>query len=195
MDDWQDYLTVRAGVLVPLAQAGATGFLVSLLTGAVAGFFGLSKPVILALACGAVVTLGAWLWLLAEWRAALYGVAESQVSEPVMMAAETIRVELTSSDGTSGQYLDLPATRAQLESLAVGLVRGQSFTEATWTGAGRPFSRSGFVRLRDELLSRGLAVWVSDHANARGVRVTQRGMALFRHVARLADSTTPLKRR
>ena len=60
------------------------------------------------------------------------------------------------------------------------------------TGAGAPFSRAQFVQLRGEILRRGLLMWNSHNDNARGVRVTGKGMALCHHFASIRQSPTPV---
>lgn len=77
-------------------------------------------------------------------------------------------------------YFDLPATRAQLETLAVSLIAGDTISERRWTGKLRPFSVNQFRALRDALLARRMIEQVSDKDPRQGYRLTAPGRALFK---------------
>lgn len=77
-------------------------------------------------------------------------------------------------------YFDLPATRAQLETLAVSLIVGGTFSERRWAGKLRPFSVNQFRALRDALIARRMIEQVSDKDPRQGYRLTAPGRALFK---------------
>jgi hypothetical protein len=140
---------------------------------------------------GSLAALRAWHNLLEDWRALLYGVEPKPNQETESAILPPVRVELSTNDGRSIQFIDLPAEPDQLMALGAGIVEGFSFTEAQWTGTGAPFSRGQFVRLRSEMIRRGLAAWNSQNDAARGARVTGKGMALCRYFASMNQSPTP----
>jgi hypothetical protein len=112
----------------------------------------------------------------------LYGIDVEP--EPVsIIKPQPVRVELSANGGRSMQFVDLPAEQGQLVALGAGIIEVLSFTEAQWTGSGATFTRTQFMQLRGEMLRRGLLAWNSQNDNARGVRVTGKGMALCRHFA------------
>ena len=85
----------------------------------------------------------------------------------------------------------LPATMAQMQDLAAGLLAGQSFTERNFTGSGKPFSSANFRSLRDELVKRGMLAAVSDKDPRAGYRLTYAGKAAMR--AFLPDDPPPYR--
>ena len=133
-----------------------------------------------------VVVVANSLNLLDDWRILLYGPKDKLLLEPDIDVIEpqSIGVELSTNEGQSMQFIDLPAEPDQLITLGTGIVEGLSFTETQWTGAGAPFSRGQFVRLRSEMIRHELAI--------KGVRVTGKGMALCRHFASLSLTPSPL---
>jgi hypothetical protein len=135
---------VRA-VVIPLASSLITGILTALGALAVCALAG--QPLYYALAAGSLAGLGAWLVYRGHWWAIVENVLLPDRVEPEKLQ-ETTRVLITGEDGHQGDYLDLPCTEAQLISLAAGLMNGNSFSLDSWTGAGRPFSRSRFEALR-----------------------------------------------
>jgi len=195
--DEKNYLNIVSGAALPFIQAFLTGFwyaLVCLGLAATANHVKVITVPAWIIAVTGFGLAGLWKWnrFMNDFRVLLFGVEPEQIAEPVAdpepEIIEPIRVELSSNNGHTMQFFDLPATRDQLEPLASGLVEGVGFTESQWVGGGAPFSRREFVRLRDEMIRRGLAQWNSNHDTARGVRVTSKGMAVFRHVIRLSPT-------
>lgn len=91
----------------------------------------------------------------------------------------TVNVELWETPSRT-VYFDMPATRAQLETLAVSLTVGETFSERRWTGKLRPFSVNQFRALRDALLARSMIEQVSNKDPRQGYRLTAPGRALFK---------------
>jgi hypothetical protein len=192
-----EFLTIKTSVVIPGIQALVSGcFYGGAFSGvtAVANNLNLlTVPVwAVGVTVGSLVALRAWHNLLDDWRLLLYGVEPQpfQESEPINLPP--LRVELAANEGRSVQFVDLPAEPEQLIQLATGIVEGLSFTEAQWTGTGAPFSRGQFVRLRSEMIRRGLAAWNSQNDAARGARVTGKGMALCRYFASMNQPPTPV---
>ena len=108
-------------------------------------------------------------------------------------ARDVVRVEVSQAEGVTHrtQIADLDAKPDQLKQLAVGLLSGQPFSESRWTGAGQPFSRGQFARLRAVFVSRGWANWRNPEAPAQGLTVTGPGWDVLKS---LAGPTHPLNR-
>jgi len=108
--------------------------------------------------------------------------------EPVYLEPETVRIEFFDGTGskTHDRYYDLPCSRDALTKLANGLVNGIAFSETSWTGKGKPFTRGEngtFIQLRDALLARGLIQWRNTDVPTLGMEPTRAGWAAFRHLA------------
>jgi hypothetical protein len=99
---------------------------------------------------------------------------------------QPILVKITSEDGRQGTFARLPATHDQLYELAHGLLNGIPFTVQDWTGKNRPFSKSEFNRLKNEMIKRKLLEWVNPKFHRSGMQLTRAGWATIRHLARLS---------
>lgn len=186
MDDLHELQTFRAGLLLPGFQ--------SLFTGCLAGGFGaavanlaawpvIETGVIVGLA-GALLTwwdtqnrwAGAVRYVLAGPDPDLLQLEPGPDPEP----AQLVRVEL--KDDRTTQLIDLPASPAQLDSLAAGILAGKGLTVAGWVGIGKPFTRGQFETLRDVLINRNLARWING-SKAAGCELTPAGRAVIRRLA------------
>lgn len=98
---------------------------------------------------------------------------------------QTLSIELVTRKpgGMEIQIIDLGIEPVQAQALARGIMNGRSFSEAEWTGNGRPFSKREFRELRSELLERGLLEWRNPKAPAQGVVLTRSGRAVFSRLA------------
>ena len=195
-----EYLTIRTSVVIPGLQALVNGVFYGAATGGVVAVARSLEvltvpPWAVGVTVGSLAGLFVWRNLLNDWRVLLYAAdPQGEPAEQGSVIIPQVRVELSADDGRTMQFIDLPAEPEQLVALGSGVVQGLSFTEAQWCGTGAPFSRSQFVRLRGEMLRRGLLMWNSHNDNARGVRITGKGMALCRHFASMAVSPpTPKK--
>ena len=176
-------------ILLPLAAALITGAM----TGAVVLTWGWAlnfahplQPAAIVAALATVIT-----WLAGYDRARRVSEIERGIiADPPLPAeinpARTIRVELRGDDGRKMDYVDLPASFDQLHTLAMGLQSGTPFAVSSWSGTGRPFSRSEFETLRAEMIARGLASWRNPHAPAQGAELSAAGRAVIKYLA-----TTP----
>ncbi len=146
---------------------------------------------------GLVGVLIAWVILtviwMREWRW-MYGAYWQDNPQQVNQYPATVRVEFVTPNGnyTECNYLDLPATGAQLYALAKGLAAGESFSVGHWVGTGRPFTRAEFETLRVamERTTPKLAEWINPNAKGQGMKLTKAGGAVMR---KLAQGTPPLE--
>lgn len=169
-----------AGVLVPAAQALVTGLLAGIIAAALGGPW---------LPWAAGIALLTWLVLLVKWGDLVAWLVHPAPEPPT----PTIRIAVTQENGHIGALAELKGFDLdQLAQLARGLQEGQTFSEAAWTGADRPFTRAQFHELRGIFLSRGWAAWRSPGTPARGVVLTRPGQAVTRYLSGADTITTPL---
>ena len=190
--------SLRDGVIVPILQALTTGALSGLALGGVLWLAGVESAWRWSVALIPVVWLAVWLLSLSHWRASLEkllqrdlngdGVIGEQPVRIIKQPSPEVRVILERDNGRETDFIDLPAQPEQLRQLADGLLSGRQFALSAWSGAGAPFSRSEFERLRDEMIRRGLARWRNERAQAQGLEVTAPGRAVLRRFASDASS-------
>lgn len=196
--------SIGAGAFIPLAQAVASGVLLSGLVVCVAVLAGITGLLVLAGIAFFMTAFLVWLLLLANWlklnnqvlgaydRPAQVEYIDSQardvvnVEEPAQLEPAYVRIQLHADNRI--QFFDLPASGDQLRALAVGVSRGMTLAESVWTGAGRPFSRQQFAELRAELLRRGLAFWINQNSPSQGWKLNSAGA----HVLKAFATTTNL---
>jgi hypothetical protein len=116
------------------------------------------------------------------------------IGDPAQVPPERIihvRMEETKADGAwHQQRFDLPATAAQMEELAIGLMQqGRQFTNREWTGTSAPFSISEFQQLRRELIRRDLIKMSSDKDARQGYVLTLAGRKMLEQF--LPDAPSP----
>lgn len=190
---WRD-----AAMLAGLAMI--TGVFLGLALGVVLAMLNHPHPVKAGAAAWAVVQAGAWLALIARWGR-LIDVVELALGVDVNRDGRIgqepeqhlVRVEVDER-GEAGQRVtsiaELPFSPAQLARLGSGLLSGASFSEASWSGSGQPFTRSEFRQLRDTFLARGWAQWKREGATSQGVTLTSPGLAVARYFCQLTNSPT-----
>lgn len=143
----------------------------------------------------ALIAMLSWWGMLGWWSRIIktlligdqveYYEPETEPTQPAP-AMPPIRVELVQVDEGGyyrGDYIDLPCLPEQARELASGLVSGEKFAVAAWTGKGRPFSRNQFEVLRVTLLQKGLIRWASPHGRTVGLELTPAGRAIFKRLA------------
>jgi hypothetical protein len=129
----------------------------------------------------ALTGAGVWFSYLRRWNY-LTGLEPYQEPDPLpTYDPGRVKIELLENGGQTGHFLTLPARAEQLAELGRGIERGAGLGINSWVGSGRPFSRSEFEALRDELLRRGLLAWVNERARAQGVILTPQGRAVMRY--------------
>lgn len=184
--------SLESDVAVPLAQSLATGFLLGGATGLAGVWLQAPDPLALGVGVGVVATVGTWAMLLRQVRDLLWTVITTVSQERTEPERPTVRVEVAQEGGRVVRYLDLPGDPDRLAVLARGVLAGRPLSEATWCGAGRPFSRGEFADLRAELLRAGLARWRNPQAPAQGVILTPAGRAVLRRLAQ-GEPPTPAR--
>lgn len=166
---------LERGCLIPLAQSFITGVFVALIAGGIAVWMKWDALPI-ALITGACAALLWWYGSLQLWRNDVYqplpGLAEPVQSTTPQITPITIHMDRQIS------MVDLPASPAQLRDLSAGLLAGMSFSEASWSGEGRPFSRDQFRKLRDVYLQKGWIAWANPKSKNQGVSLTRSGAAV-----------------
>lgn len=186
------YASPSVAVVVPLAQSVITGVLVGFGVGALSWLVGSGQPVKVGLAIWLVCQGCTWLVMLVRWSRLVdrietalerfLGVGVEQPGEPITQI-EPIRVEILDRPARRTTFIDLPARPEQLLALSDGLARGVPLAEGSWTGAGRPFSKTEFHTLRDAMLKGGLLVPKNANAPAQGFQLTAAGRHLIKQCA------------
>jgi len=174
--------TLESDVAVPLAQALAIGVLLGGATGLVGTWLQAPDPWALGLGVGCGACVLTWGALLRQVRDLLWQVRTALAPEPEP-ERPTVRVELAHQGEKRVQYLDLPGDPDRLAHLARKVLAGEPFSEARWTGAGRPFSKGEFQALRAELLRAHLVRWRNPGAPAQGLELTPAGRAVLQRIA------------
>lgn len=186
---------MTAGAWLPLAQAGISGGIVAAVILALALYGRARSPLVWAVSGGLLVMGLSWLRLQRHWfrltsLESLVGVDLDQDGQ-IGANASPVCIRLQEIKG-DGHYQEtrytLPATQEQLESLAAGILRGESFSESVWTGKGRPFSVSEFRGLRAELIRRGLVALANPKDSRQGYAFTVAGRQVLQG---FTDSPSP----
>lgn len=168
------------GCFIPLGQALATGLLCGAATLGLALWLKWEDPAAVSLIA---VGVGAGLWWISYiliWREAVF--ADLRPVQPILQQAETVRVDFREESRMA--FPELPASMEQMNDLAIGLLAGAPFSEATWCGEGRPFSRGQFQAVRGEFLKQGWARWKNEKATNQGMEISPAGWAVCRELAR-----------
>lgn len=179
---------LRSDVAVPCVQAAITGLLATGVSGGVAAL--VSGDVLTAGGVfGGLVTGVAWLLLLWQHRDLLWeretitGIdldGDGQTGKS--MTRIEVKIPATEQRGSQTKIIDLPATPEQLRTLAQGML-DKRMAEGEWCGKGKLFSKPKFYTLRQELIDRGLMVWVNPKAHTQGTELTAVGRSVFRRLA------------
>jgi hypothetical protein len=190
----------REAVVIPLAQSVITGVFIGLASGAGAAVLHFEQPVTIGAALGCCVMAGSWLSYRGRWAHMLEALAgvdldkDGVIGEPPPPQPTGTTIEIISEDRRAGDYVFLPGIEPErLQQLGAGLMAGQSFNQAAWTGSGRPFSRREFEALRGEFLRRGLCTWRNPAAPAQGCELTPPGEAVARYFAHMETNHSPTR--
>jgi len=184
--------TLESDVVVPLAQALATGVLLGGATGLVGTWAQAPDPWALALGVGCGATVVTWGLMLRQVRDLLWQVRTALAPEPTEEPERpVVRVELAHQGDRRVQYLDLPGDPELLAHLARRVLAGDPLSEARWTGKRGPFSKAEFQTLRAELLRAGVVRWRNPGAPAQGLELTPAGRVVFRRLAQGGEPPTP----
>jgi hypothetical protein len=199
--------TVTAGVTLPLLQSGVTCLVCGLVGVGLGLWFRWRSWPVVSLGLGLVGFTLSWYLLQKHWLSLtglerLTGIdldGNGQIGNlsPQSKALDEVRVYVSEvkPDGhiTGNQSIyNFPCTSEQLVELARGLVEeGESFSERTWCGSGRPFSVGTFRELRSEFIRRGLVSLASVKDSRQGYCLTVGGRHVLAGVlAELSPSPT-----
>lgn len=169
---------VETGCLLPFFQSLITGVLVGLIAAGAATWMELTNPWMLGLIIGAVGAFWWWVSSIHLWRRDTYHIPDYLLPEPEPVQATSSQPIIINMDRQQTIFADLPAEREDLRQLAEGLLSGVPFAEDSWIGQYKPFSKSQFRAVRDEMIARKLARWVNPNARAQGVALTREGYEL-----------------
>jgi hypothetical protein len=199
-DKRQHLHTLEGGAWLPFFQSTFTGLIVGFSMLFLAIVFKWDKPGNWGLALGSIAWVITWLTLQRHWLSLTAlekletltntdingdGVIGAPNTDPV--ESPTVHISMTDADHHRTILFDLPASDAQMQTLAQGLLNNIPLSERNWTGKGNPFSIQQYTRLRDELILRGLAVQINQKDPRQGYSLTAAGRALMKHY-----SPTPL---
>lgn len=191
----RDLHNVQAGVVVPLAQAGISGLGLGLVAGLLAYTLDARHPLVFGLAFGILSIVAIWLLLLRRWlvltaeRITHRDINSDGVIGPPKPRQEIKLDLLHQTPGTNSvryTYATVKVSRQQLILLARGLAGGRPFSEAEWSGTGKPFSRPEFRELRAEMVRRDLVSLASEAGFSRqGYILTDLGKRTIDRLAKL----------
>jgi len=176
--------SLESDVLVPLAQAGATGVVVALAGGVVAIW--LRWPWWWPVAGGCLSMATAWLMLLGAHRRLLWiyetvSEAVEAVKEEREPKSEQVLVELyqrtDNQNRVQARRFELPpgVTVRAFRDWARDVAGGRSAARAQWVGPGRPFSRDSYDQFSQAMEKLGILANVP----GKGRQVTAGGRHLL----------------
>jgi hypothetical protein len=176
-------LTGLGAVAALFCIGGGAGVAVFAGVGLVA--LGLRWPVRVPVVGAGVAVLAVFAWWLAKTERLLWITETIRQTVPAKAPAldvPHVRVEISEPDARRMAFLNLPGTPEQLTTLARGLLLGRPFSEAEWSGGGRPYTRAEFRELRAQLIERGVCRW-RDGGPSQGVEMTRAGVAVMERIA------------
>ena len=184
--------TFMSAVIIPGVQTLISGFLSGLTFGVIWWALTLPQPWKAGWIFGLLISVTFWAINLRAWTMRLEKLLNVDLNfdgykgpPPPPAPIPRVKIELGQIHEGSRQLdiIDLPATPDQLRTLAQGVLAGRTFAEDVW--APGLFSKPAFSKLRDEMVSRGLARWKNPNAHAQGVEPTAAGKAILRKLAEI----------
>ncbi|HEC61415.1 hypothetical protein LCGC14_0761740 [marine sediment metagenome] len=176
-EDKTELLRSSVAIVIPALQAIVSGLLAGLAAGSLAPLVDLPS-LDTFLVVSSLIAMFAWFNLLRAWREAIIPTYDKPTHRGYN---SNVRLEIGRENSTS--IVNLPVSRTDLKTLAMGLDSGLSFSESSWTGRGALFSRSEFRQLRDVMIKRKLLQWVNPYARAQGLELTRTGRAVMRYLS------------
>lgn len=182
------YQTPGVAVYIPLLQAGVSGILSGVAAGTLAGMLKFYPFHVTGLAF-VFVTLLVWVALQLRWSRLVIELEQALgvdlnrngvIDQPEQK--QTVRLEVKTDNGWKFAELE-GVDLVDLQDLARGVLAGQTFSESSWTGSGRPFSRAQFRRIRDTFVARNWLEWKNADAPAQGLQLTPQGKAVCRYLS------------
>lgn len=178
--------TLEAGAWLPGMQSFISGFVIGLITLALAYIVRVRSPWVFAIITGGLSWVACWFALQYHWLdlTRLEGLTGLDLNRDGLVGMDppepvTVRVRVEKiKDNNSYQEIiyNLPGTLTQLTELARGLLLDDlPLSERCWTGSGRPFSVLSFRNLRSELIRRGLVELANEKDARQGFILTDDG--------------------
>jgi hypothetical protein len=97
-------------------------------------------------------------------------------------------VSVTTASGHEGFFMSLPFDQDKFNQVCRYIVKHDyEFSQALLGGRGKIMSRPDFETLRTQMVSRGLARWVSGYSHNQSTELTPSGRAIVRRYAGMAD--------
>ena len=176
--------TMESGVLIPAFQGAISGGVVGIIAGVLAAVAG-GDVLLWSILSGGISGLLTFWAGVQWWRAAI---APQPEPDPVILPAESVRVELVQNGGNWVDWLDLPLSLDLVRGAARALV-DNDFNTSNLGGAGRALSRAEAETLRDWLIRHDLAAWRRVSAHTAGWDLSGAGRAIMRRLAALDQVT------
>ena len=178
--------SIATGCMIPLGQALATGVLCGVAVLGVGLWLKWEDPWAMGLIAAGGGAVLWWVSSILLWREAVYmdlrQVAPQEVAAPVVEATtDVVRVDFREEGRMA--FPELQASPDQMKDLAIGLLGGAPFSEATWCGEGRPFSRGQFQAVREEFRRQGWARWRNERSTSQGMEISPAGRAVCKELA------------
>ena len=133
------------------------------------------------IAMGARAPIGVWVTCVSFSAFAAWYAEHRRTHQPrERRERTTVRVKMDGGDRGERDKLQLACDLRQLRTFAAEVSAVGSTSETAWTGSGRPFSRTEYYTLRDELIKGGYGHWKNERHHAQGWDLTAKGQALMR---------------
>jgi hypothetical protein len=177
------YVSVRAAVIIPAGAALAAGCMAGLAAGSIAWALEAGEPLKVAAAAAGVAALAALVSALRWWREIVTSIeaAHLAASSP-NVAFQPMRIEIPTGKQNVRRFEKLPVTRGQLIRAAKLVTSGGTLSVRTLT---QVFTSSAEAQaFQTALVAGGYAEWRNAVAPTQGIRVTEKGMALFEETIR-----------
>jgi hypothetical protein len=172
---------------VPIRLAFATGMIVFLAVGALGLIWGWTYTIKIAGTLAAIAFLGSWILFVSirEYDSRPDKLHVPQPAETPPARIVRVRFEnITKDKHLKIENFDLPGEPDALRMLATGVLKGhRPFTEEIWAGKNKPFSIPEFRELRKRGMKLGFFEYVNPKAPAQGIKLTEKGEALFAEFA------------
>jgi hypothetical protein len=91
--------------------------------------------------------------------------------------------------GNSGHWVNVQVWPEKLAAFANGIGGETTEAERHWTGSGKLFAQSEYDKMRDSMISTGLARWINSNYHGLGWSLTAEGRAAIGLIAKTKETT------
>lgn len=185
--------SASVGLWIPAGQAVITGFFIGLVVAITSIALHFERWYLWGFLAWVMAQVIVWVILLTNWHKLVNRLekftgfdidGDGDIAD--IPAPPPLRVDITEDDGRSVRFAYLPAPSDKLQKMASMILSGSNFSESFFVGSGKLFTRSQFAELRGVMLKRGLLEWNNPSSPARGVVFTKTGLAVIRHLSKMA---------